>query len=164
MKYFDPLAWMASFAVIICFTLTVMFSGCATASSPALTAAESAAWTAANTLLTTDQANGNVLTKAIISQALAATHNSGDAAVVDAAAALGEKLIQTQTAAKAAGASPTALQTITTTVLSDPAVIEAAANAISPTTMLKIYPVMDLRPPHGCIRQESAYDLSIAHN
>jgi len=128
-----PWGWLLGFLSLIVLLTTFLFNvtGCAGTGKP-MSEAESIAWTAANTLLTADQANGQVLTKAVIAQVLKATHNDGDASIVLAAATIGEKVIQAQTQAKAAGVSPTGLQAVTTAILSDPGVIQAAATAITP--------------------------------
>jgi len=160
MKYLTFWGWLLALLSIATIAIAIV-PGCAGAGKP-MSEAEAIAWTAANTLLTTDAANGQVLTKAIIAQALKATHNDGDASVVLAAATLGEKVIQAQTQAKASGASPTGMQAVTTAILSDPGVIQAAATAITPQGPAVNYhlsPNRDLRNVEGDKAYASIYDL-----
>lgn len=97
-----------------------------------LTEGETAAQTAANVLETVNTAtDGGVtlLTQALVDKGLASTHNSGDVDVVNAAIAEGAAALKVQVAAKAAGVSPVAAQTMTTAVLTDPNTIALGATA-----------------------------------
>lgn len=95
----------------------------------AMTKAEAGAWTIANAYETVNTATGGQLTTSLLNQALVATHNTPDEALVDTAAKLADAAIQAKAAAAIAGASPVGQQAAVTTVLSDPGVISTAAAA-----------------------------------
>src|ERR1700675_901923 len=108
--------------------LTFGLYGCTmTQLQQAMTKAESAAWTAANALETVNTATGGALTTALVSYALKQTHNTGDAAIAQAAAAEANQVIAAQAAAHAAGMSSAGNQAVATNILSDPGVIATVA-------------------------------------
>jgi hypothetical protein len=115
--------------------------GCTAAQfNSGLTEAESAAWTAANALETVNTATGGTLTTALVDYALTSTHNSGDEAVVNAAAAEANKVIAAQAAAKVAGLSASGQQAVTTAALTDPNVIAVGAAAATAPTHVAAVP------------------------
>lgn len=138
-------------AIIGCLSITpavigaISLSGCTVAQ---VQAGLSDAQTAANILETinTDTGGGVTLfTQALVDKALTSTHNSGDIGIVNATIAEGAAALKVQTAASQAGVSSTAGQSLTTAVLTDPAVINTGAAAAAgatgsavPTAMFKI--------------------------
>lgn len=101
-----------------------------------LTAAESYAWSVANALETKNAATGQPLDQTLAAQALSLAGLTGPKTT--AYTAIGATIINAvisagQVAAKA-GASPAAIQTAQTTILSDPGVINAAAATPTATT------------------------------
>lgn len=126
---------MKKLLLISILPLALAFTGCTSdgtltpAASNVLSAAESDAWTAINTLETVNTATGGVLTTAAVNYALTSTHNSGDEAIANAAAAAANKVIAAQAAAHVS--SGAANQAIATAVLNDPTTVQAATAAAS---------------------------------
>jgi hypothetical protein len=105
--------------------------------------ATAAAQTAENVLETVNVATGGTITTALANYALKVTHNSGDAAIVDATIAEQTAIEKAQLAAKAAGTSGPGLQAVATALLVDPnttTIGATAAIAVIPTASTAAVP------------------------
>lgn len=104
-----------------------------------LTAAESYAWSVANALETVNTASGQPLDQTLATQALGLAGLTGPKTTAYTAigTTIVNAVISAGKVAAGAGASPAAIQTAQTTILSDPSVIATAAATtpvVTPTT------------------------------
>lgn len=126
-----PSFFVALITCLFLFSGALMQTGCSSQQlQETMTVAEAATWTAANAYETVNTATGGALTKGLLNLALTTTDNANDEAIVDAGGALADTLIKSQAAAATAKASPGSLQTIATTILSDPNVVNTIAASL----------------------------------